>query len=203
MGQGLTGIDEAVAAVRRGGLVVIPTETVYGLAADAARPHAVARIFELKGRESSKALQVLVPGAEWLEEWAQPGTEARALAAAFWPGPLTLVVRAGPRAPAAVVSDGTIGLRVPGHPSALEVLRRTGPLAASSANRSGEATPPDVEAIVGLFGSDVDAYVDGGRIEGPASTVVDVSSGVPVVAREGAVSGAEIERALGGRFEAG
>jgi tRNA threonylcarbamoyl adenosine modification protein (Sua5/YciO/YrdC/YwlC family) len=192
------GIDEAVAALLRGDVVVLPTDTVYGLAARAEDPAAVRRIFDLKSRPRDKAVQVLVPDADWLDRLARPSEHARRLAAAFWPGPLTIVLPASRDAPPAAVSDGTIGLRVPDHPVSLDILSRVGPLVASSANRSGETTPAAVEAIRRLFGDGVAAYVDAGTIAGHASTVVDLSSGVPVIVREGAVSEGAIAQVLEG-----
>jgi tRNA threonylcarbamoyl adenosine modification protein (Sua5/YciO/YrdC/YwlC family) len=185
MGEAL---DDAVAALERGGVVVVPTETVYGLAARPDRPEAIARIFELKGRSSDKVLQLLVPGAEWLDRLSSPTETARFLAAEHWPGPLTLVVIASESAPDPVVSDGSVGLRVPNHPIATELLRRGGPLAATSANRSGDPTPTSVDEIRAVFGDGVDVYLDGGVIAGAASTVVDATNETPVILRAGAIS---------------
>ena len=195
---GAIGIDEVVAALLRGDVVVIPTDTVYGLAARAEDPAAVRRIFDLKSRHRDKAVQVLIPDAHWLDRLGRPSEYARRLAAAFWPGPLTIVLPASPDAPPAAVSEGTIGLRVPDHPVCLDILSRVGPLVASSANRSGEPTPAGVEAIRSLFGEGVAAYVDAGDIAGHASTVVHLSSGEPVIVREGAVSERTIAQALEG-----
>lgn len=203
MGAALNAIDEAAEAISRGGVVVLPTDTVYGLAADAASAEAVDRIFALKGRPSDKSLQLLVPAENWLERLGKPSEGARLLARRYWPGPLTIIVRASAQAPVQVISESTIGLRVPAHQLTAELLRRTGPLAATSANRSGEATPQDVESIRSIFGDGVDVYIDGGRIEGTASTVVDASGSEIVIVREGGVSAAEITRALEFGFEAG
>ena len=173
---------------------MIPTDTVYGLAAGAEHAEAVERIYSLKDRPSDKSLQLLVPDGEWLERLGMPSADARLLARRYWPGPLTIVVPS---------ASGTIGLRVPANGLALKLLRRTGPLAATSANRSGEQTPSDVESIRELFGDTVDVYVDGGVIDGVASTVVDTTGPEIVVVREGAVSASEIMRALECGFEAG
>ena len=196
MGQVLTGVDEAVAILDRGGVVVIPTETVYGIAA---RPDAagVARIFEVKGRPSDKSLQLLVDDASLLEVLARPSEAAKALARAFWPGPLTLVVPANDAAPQAVRTNDTIGLRQPAHPVALELLARTGPLAASSANRSGEHAATTIEGIHDVFGDLVDGYVDGGYIDESASTVVALIDDEPTFLRVGVLSEAAVKSALG------
>jgi L-threonylcarbamoyladenylate synthase len=169
---------------------------VYGLAARADRLEGVERIFALKGRPKDKLLQLLVAGEDWLERAGLPSEQAQALARRYWPGPLTIVVRCGPAAPVAFASAPTIGLRFPSHPIAAEIIGRTGPLAATSANRSGEATPKDVPSIRSVFADGVDVYVDAGSIDGSASTVVDTTGAEPVVLREGAIPLEEIRRVL-------
>lgn len=203
MGTPLSSIDEAVGALERGGVVVIPTDTVYGLAASSDHPDAIERIFRIKGRSTEKALQLLVGGGEWLERLGRPSDEARALAHRYWPGPLTLVIEAREEVPSPLTRDGKVGLRVPDHPVARQIIARVGVVVASSANRSGEATPDDLASIRSLFGENVDAYVDGGRIESRASTVVDMSGPSAVMKREGAIPTEEIVRALELGFEAG
>jgi tRNA threonylcarbamoyl adenosine modification protein (Sua5/YciO/YrdC/YwlC family) len=192
-----------VAALERGGLAVIPTDTVYGVVAAADRVDAVERIFALKERATSKSLQLLVEQEDAIEIYGHPSREARRLASRYWPGPLTIVVRASERAPNSVLSGLTIGLRMPDHAIALEIIRSTGPLAASSANRSGEPTPGSLVEIRSTFGSAIDVYVDGGTIVGRASTVVDVTRPDPVVLREGAIAADEIMRVAGFGFETG
>jgi tRNA threonylcarbamoyl adenosine modification protein (Sua5/YciO/YrdC/YwlC family) len=178
-------VDDAVAALDRGDVVVLPTETVYGLAARVDRPEAIEKIFELKGRSAEKVLQVLVPDATWLERVGDPSGAARRLADEFWPGPLTLVVRAKPDTPAVVMKDGAVGVRVPDNATTRSILARIGPVAASSANIAGEPTPDNIDAIRELFGDGVAVYIDGGTIRGSGSTVVDVSSGEMKLIREG------------------
>lgn len=194
-------MDEAVAAAARsldrGGVIVLPTDTVYGLAARADDARAVERIYELKGRDSDKPLQVLVSGSQWPSELAEASAAAQRLARAFWPGPLTIVVTAAASAPAHLVSDRGIGLRAPDHPAALALARASGPLAATSANHSGEPTPSTIEAIRDLFGSSVDVYVDGGTIDGAASTVVDLTGAEPLIVREGAITSQALKNAIG------
>ncbi len=179
---------------------MIPTDTVYGLAARADHTDAIDRIYRLKGRPSGKSLQLLVPDVTWIDRVGRPSENARVLAARFWPGPLTIVVPAnedsGP-------FGDTVGLRVPAHPLALEVLERAGAVAATSANRSGQQTPNNVASIRELFGDDVDVYIDGGTVDGVGSTVVDMTGAEPLVVREGAISRDDILHALGWRFEAG
>lgn len=176
---------------------MFPTDTVYGLGASAARPEAVQRIYELKGRQDTKPLQVLIPDTASMARLARPTPAALRLAERYWPGPLTLVV--------ATEDGGTVGLRVPGHPVALELVRAVGPIVATSANRAGEPTPTDVGPIRRIFGPSVDVYVDGGTVDGHPSTVVDLTGSELVVLREGAIPRAEIEGVIapGGPIGAG
>lgn len=196
MGEILTSVEEAVAIVDRGGVVVVPTETVYGLAC---RPENVAKIAELKQRSVERSVQLLVPGAEWLTRVGRPNELALALADAFWPGPLTLVVHSSADAPRALVFDGTIGVRVPAHPIAMELLALCGPLAASSANETGKPTPSTVLEIRSIFGPRADGYLDGGEISGSGSTVIDATDDIPVLLREGPIMRSDVERVTKGR----
>lgn len=184
MGQVLTSVAEVAKVLSTGGICVVPTETVYGLAC-LPETGAIERIFEVKDRPANKTLQLLIPGASWLERFGVASPQARALAAEFWPGPLTLVVGASQEAPAAVSGEGTIGLRVPAHPLALELLELTGPLAATSANLAGEPTPPTIAEISKVFGDSVDGYLDGGYIDGSGSSVVSVVGGEVSILRDG------------------
>lgn len=200
MEQVLSAIDDAARAIADGGLVVVPTETVYGIVAKP-EPDTVARIFALKDRPQDKSIQLLVPGAEWLDRVGHPSADARLLGAAFWPGPLTLVVWARTDAPPGVVFERTIGVRVPAHPIAQDLLARCGPLAASSANASGEPTPPTVDGVRSVFGAAVQMYLDGGPAPGTGSTVLDVTGERAVVLREGPITAEMLKGVLGGRFE--
>jgi L-threonylcarbamoyladenylate synthase len=202
VGVVLGSISEAVAIIDRGGVLVMPTETVYGFVS---RPDAegVARIFDVKHRPQDKTLQLLIPDAGWLDSLAVPSADARALAGAFWPGPLTLVVPSGPDTPDAVRRDGTVGMRVPAHPVALDLLAATGPLAASSANRSGSPPLPTVGQIREVFGDEVDGYLDGEYIDGPGSTVVSALDGVVRILRAGSLDADAIRPLVTGRFERG
>lgn len=194
-------IDEAVAVLRRGGLVAVPTETVYGLAADASNPAAVARIFAAKGRPSDHPLIVHLPGAEALDDWAsEVATSARALADACWPGPLTLVLRRRPRVPDAVTGGrDTVGLRVPDHALTGRLLRRFGGgLAAPSANRFGRVSPTRAEHVVADLGDRVDLVLDGGPCQvGVESTIVEVLDGRVAVLRTGAITVEQVEAITG------
>jgi L-threonylcarbamoyladenylate synthase len=184
-------IDTAVRVLRAGGLVAIPTETVYGLAADAANTDAVRRIFAVKARPADHPLIVHLAAAEQLGEWATaiPRTAA-ILADACWPGPLTLLV---PRANHVldVVTGGrsTLGVRVPAHPLTLELLARFGGgLAAPSANRFGKVSPTTADHVRADLGGDVDFVLDGGPCPiGVESTIVDCTVEPPQVLRPGGI----------------
>ncbi len=182
-------VDAAAAALARGELIGLPTETVYGLAGAARDERAVARIFALKGRPAEHPLIVHLAGAAQLDAWAREVTPAaRALAAALWPGPLTLILK---RAPG--VSDlltggqDTIGLRVPAHPWAQAVLARFGDgVAAPSANRYGHLSPTTAQHVREEFGDALPLVLDGGPCEiGIESTIVDVSGADVRVLRPG------------------
>lgn len=195
-----TGIARCAAALRAGSLVAVPTETVYGLAADALSPTAVAEVFRRKGRPSENPLIVHVgsagEAAALASEWP---AEATALAAEFWPGPLTLVVPKAAHVPPATTGGlGTVALRVPRHPVALRLLERAGiPLAAPSANRFGSLSPTTAAAVLEALGGDVDV-LDGGNCEvGIESTVLDLASCPPRLLRPGQVGLPQIEATLG------
>lgn len=194
-------LRRAVAALRRGGLVGMPTETVYGLAADADDADAIRRIFAAKGRPADHPLIVHIGGAAQLDDWAvDVPAAARALAEALWPGPLTLLLARGPRV-LDVVTGGlpTVGLRVPAHPVALRLLRDFGGgLAAPSANRFGRVSPTSAADVRSELGDAVDVVLDGGPATiGVESTIVDLSSGDPVVLRPGGVPRERLAELLG------
>lgn len=194
-------IAHAAAILRGGGLVAFPTETVYGLGADATNPDAVRRIFAAKGRPADHPLIVHVGDAGELAAWAREIPEnARRLADAFWPGPLTLILRRS-----ASVSDlvtggqDTVGVRVPSHPVAQLLLRAFGGgIAAPSANRFGRISPTTAEHVRAELGDRVDLVLDGGASEvGIESAIVDVSGDVPRLLRPGMIGTRQIETVLG------
>ena len=192
------GVEAAVSALRRGDLVVLPTDTVYGVAADAFAPAAVGALLEAKGRARDVPVAVLVGSWRTLDGLAEDVTgQVRALVEAFWPGGLTLVVRAAP----SLVWDlgetrGTVGVRMPLHPVALAVLEQTGPLAVSSANRSGLPPAADAAEAARQLGTAVPVYLDGGPVEGTASTVVDLTGDRPRLLRAGLVPAGELRDLL-------
>ena len=190
-------MSDPVAALRSGEVIVIPTDTVYGLACLPRLSDAVARIFELKGRPDDKPLPVLGDAIGALETVAEFDDRATALARTYWPGPLTLVL---PRAPGFTYDLGggdtsTVAVRVPKSAVTLELLGRTGPLAVTSANRSGEEPAITIEEARRVFGDGVAAYVEGDGGEGSPSTVISLV-GPPRVLREGALSFIELMDSL-------
>jgi L-threonylcarbamoyladenylate synthase len=194
-------IERAVAVLRAGGLVAFPTETVYGLGADAASAAAVRRIFEVKGRPSTHPVIVHLADAAQLPAWAlEVPDAARRLARRYWPGPLTLILRR-----AAGVSDAvtggqdTVALRVPSHPVARGLLARFGGgIAAPSANRHGRVSATTAEHVRREFGAQVACVLDGGEAEvGIESAIVDLSGARPALLRPGSIGAGEIEIALG------
>ncbi|MGL4172716.1 MAG: L-threonylcarbamoyladenylate synthase [Actinomycetota bacterium] len=195
--------DTASDAVNRGEVIVIPTDTVYGVGADAFSPAAVAALLAAKGRGRSMPPPVLVPTRHAVDALAYDITEAtRELVAAFWPGPLTLVCHAQPTL-AWDLGDthGTVALRMPLHRVALAVLARTGPLAVTSANRTGRPPAVTVEEAVEQLGDAVSIYVDAGPSQSAvASTVVDVTADVPVLLRRGPITDDQI-RAITGELQ--
>ncbi len=194
-------IEQAVAALRRGALIALPTETVYGLGADASNELAVRRIFAAKGRPSSHPLIVHVADLAAARTWSTGlGPVGERLAAAFWPGPLTLIVRRSARASDAVTGgQDTVGLRVPSHPLALALLRAfDGGIAAPSANRFGRVSPTTAQHVRDELGDEIDVLLDGGPCSvGVESTIVDVSSGVPRLLRPGGLALEQLESTLG------
>ena len=193
-------ISVAVAALREGGLVAFPTETVYGLGADAANPEALRRLFAVKGRPATHPVIVHLGEPDEIDEWAIDVTDvAHDLARACWPGPLTLVLRRSRRVPDEVTGGrDTVGLRVPGHQLALRLLREFGGgVAAPSANRFGRVSPTTAADVRADLGDDVDVVLDGGPCDvGVESTIVDCASGEPAILRPGGVGPERLEHIL-------
>jgi L-threonylcarbamoyladenylate synthase len=195
------GIEAAAEILRRGGLVAFPTETVYGLAADATSDAAVARIYAAKARPGANPLIAHVPSLEAALEQGVFSADALRLAKEFWPGPLTLVVPLAPTATvckAARVGQPNIALRVPAHPVALDVISAAGrPLAAPSANRSGRVSPVTAAHVARDLGGEIDLILDGGRCPvGVESTVIECLDG-PRLLRPGGIARYDVEGVLG------
>jgi L-threonylcarbamoyladenylate synthase len=194
-------IAEAVAAARRGELIVLPTDTVYGIGTRPDDRDATDRLFAAKQRPANLSLPVLVHDTSEAAAVATFDERAERLAQECWPGGLTLVLARVERSRGWDLGGDaeTVGVRVPAHPLALAVLARTGPLAMTSANRSGEPPARTCDELVAAFGDLVTVYLCGGdALEGTASTVIDIAHGAPRVLRSGAVGSEVIERLLAG-----
>ncbi len=190
------GRGEAVTTLRAGGLVALPTDTVYGIAVALDTPNGIERLFRAKDRPPDRGITLLVASAAQAASIGEMGPAAAALAAACWPGGLTLVVpqRAGIDLPAALTGGAaTVGLRLPDHPAPVALALGIGPLPTTSANRSGFPEAPDAASIVDQLGAAVDLVLDGGMAHGgPASTVIDCTGERPRILRPGAVALATI-----------
>ncbi len=199
-------VDEALEVIRNGGLVAIPTETVYGLAADASSDAAVRRIFAAKGRPADHPLIVHVADATQLPDWAaEVPPSAATLADTCWPGPLTLLVpKAAHVLPVVTGGRGTVGVRVPAHPLTLELLARFGGgLAAPSANRFGMVSPTTAEHVRADLGDLVDYVLDGGPCPiGVESTIVDCTVSPAQILRPGGIPSEQVEHLLDGQVAA-
>jgi len=195
-------IETAAAILRKGGVVAMPTETVYGLAADASNPAAVKRIFEIKGRPADHPLIVHIADESQLGHWAREvPRSAKLLARQFWPGPLTLILPRSQQVPDIITgTQDTVGLRIPDHPVALALLRALGPhgaLAAPSANRYGRISPTTAAHVREELGANVDMILDGGPCQvGLESTIVSCIGDTVTVLRPGGIPVAAIEEVL-------
>jgi len=191
-------MTRARGALRAGECVVMPTDTVYGIGADAFNGEATGRIFELKRRPRSLPLPILVsrPKQAWaLSSHVPP--EATELVAAFWPGALTLILPETELTWEIGDTRGGVAVRMPAHDDLLALLESVGPLAVTSANVTGLPTPPTVQEIAEVFGDGVGVYLDGGTSPSEqGSTIVDLAKDAPVLVREGAIPASEIERVL-------
>lgn len=188
-------LDECARVTETGNLLVIPTDTVYGIAADAFSASAVASLLAAKGRGRDMPPPVLVPRAETVFGLVD-GVDERilALTARFWPGPLTIIANAQPSLDWDLGdTHGTVAVRMPDDEYALALLSRTGPLAVSSANLSGRPAATTVDEAQEMLGDDVDIYVDGGaRTSGLSSTIIDLSGDAPRIVRRGPIESAEL-----------
>lgn len=192
----------AIETLTQGGVVVYPTDTVYGVGCRIDDDAAVRRLFVLKGRPHTEALPVLLADVAQLDQYARDvPPAARRLVSRFWPGALTVVVRRSERVPSLVAGGGpTVALRVPNHPVPRALVRAVGvPIVGTSANTHGMPSPVTAQLAVYDLGDRVDLVLDGGRVPGGReSTVVDVTSQSPRVVRQGAIPAKEIESLFGG-----
>lgn len=195
-----TEMDTAVSILQQGGLVAFPTETVYGLGADAENLLALERLYAVKGRPRNHPVIVHIASAAYLDRWVSHLPDAaKLLAQAFWPGPLTLILPRSERVPDAVTGgQDTVGIRVPDHPVALALLEAFGGgVAAPSANRFGRLSPTCATHVQADLGDDVDCVLDGGACPvGVESTIVAFQEGLPVILRPGMITSADIAAVL-------
>ena len=195
----LQSIDEAVALLRQGQLVALPTETVYGLGGDASNPLAIRQIYAAKGRPAGHPVIVHLAASADIEQWATPNNHAEILRDAFWPGPLTMILPKHPRVLAEVTGGGeTVGLRMPAHLLTQAILEQLGTgLAAPSANRFGRVSPTTAAHVIDELGPEIHV-LDGGPCSiGIESTIVDLSGATPAILRQGSISSAEIQALIG------
>ncbi|MET9496773.1 L-threonylcarbamoyladenylate synthase [Streptomyces sp. NPDC006552] len=194
-----TGLREAASAVRRGELVVLPTDTVYGVGADAFTAEAVGDLLEAKGRGRNMPSPVLIGSPNTLHGLVTDFSEmAWELVDAFWPGALTIVAKHQPSLQWDLgETRGTVAVRMPLHPVAIELLNEVGPMAVSSANLTGHRSPEDCDAAQEMLGDSVSVYLDGGPTPGIVpSSIVDVTGKVPVLLRAGALSADELRKVV-------
>ncbi|MER5930080.1 L-threonylcarbamoyladenylate synthase [Streptomyces sp. NPDC002054] len=194
-----TGLREAASAVRRGELVVLPTDTLYGIGADAFSAEAVGDLLAAKGRGRNMPTPVLIGSPNTLHGLVTDFSEqAWELVDAFWPGALTLVARHQPSLAWDLgETGGTVAVRMPLHPVAIELLTEVGPMAVSSANLTGHPAPEDCDAARAMLGDSVSVYLDGGPTPGiQPSSIVDVTGKVPVLLREGALTADQLREVV-------
>ena len=193
-------IDEAVAMLKRGNVIAFPTETFYGLGADARSEEAIEKIFGIKGRDFKNPILVVIGDVRHLEAFADDvPDEARKLMIRFWPGPLTIVFRAAPSvSPKLTAGSGKIGIRLTSHPIAMEISKRLGgPVTATSANLSGAPECSSTVEVISQLEGKLDGIVDGGHTPGgKGSTIVDVTAYPPKVLREGMIPSSLIQDTL-------
>ncbi|MGD8822476.1 MAG: L-threonylcarbamoyladenylate synthase [Anaerolineales bacterium] len=194
-------IARALQVLQADGIVAIPTDTVYGLAVRAFSPQAIERLYLVKQREADKAIPILIAGLEALTQVAlKPTPAAQRLAARFWPGPLTLVLYGHPALPSNLSADKTIGVRVPDHPAALNLLSAAGPLAVTSANLSGDPPARLAGEVLQSLRDKIELILDAGETPGgQPSTVVNCTGSYPDILRRGPISQDEIIRVFQNR----
>jgi L-threonylcarbamoyladenylate synthase len=192
-------VSIAFEIIKSGGTIAFPTDTVYGLAVDPFNSQAIKRIYAIKERSMEKAIPILIGDLQQLERLVSEINEfAKILAQNFWPGPLTMILQKAPILPEALSLYPTIGVRMPNHEFAINLMRRTGPLATTSANISGDANPRTGLDVLSQLGGRIDLLLDGGETPGAIpSTVVDISSEPIRLLREGPISRTDLSVLLG------
>jgi L-threonylcarbamoyladenylate synthase len=192
-------INETIALIQSGGVVAIPTDTVYGIACSAFNSSAIKSLFEIKIRETIKAIPVLVSDLDQVKNVARDLNENMIkLAGKFWPGALTLIVLKNDLLPSELTIFPTVGIRMPDHDWLRDIIRKTGPLAATSANISGESSPSSANQVLEQLDNRIEVIIDGGESKiGISSTVVDCSGKEIIILREGAITREQILKSLG------
>jgi len=182
-------ITEAARIISSGGVVALPTDTLYGLAADPCNATAVERLFQIKHRPAERPISLLISNRAMLREWVSEVTPAAArLMDAFWPGPLTLIFKGAALPDRLTAGTGTIAIRLPASPFLVRLIETVGrPITATSANRSGGADLHSAQEVLATLGGEVDLVIDGGVREGLPSTLVDVTGTVSTIIRPGAI----------------
>jgi L-threonylcarbamoyladenylate synthase len=194
----LDSIGAALKVLNDGGIIAFPTDTVYGLAAPAFSPAGIEKLYQIKDRALTKAIPILIGELAHLHLIAPDmPASAQTLAARFWPGALTLVIPRSPALPEVLSANPTVAVRMPDHTYALNLIRRSGPLAATSANLSGQANPLSAGDVLEQLGGRVDLILDGGPVDGGIpSTIVDCAGAKPSILRQGAIPENQIFAAL-------
>lgn len=200
-------INEAVAVLKKGGLIAFPTDTFYGLGVDTANSEAVGRVYAVKKRDYKKPILILIDDKNGVSKYVKEMPDiAKKLMDKFWPGPLTLIFYASAKLPLALLGDTMkIGIRVPGNPVTRLFLKIAGfPVTATSANLSGEPSPSAPKDVIANLGEKIDIILDAGRTTGiKESTVIDITEYPPVCIREGMITAKEIEDFLGIKLRRG
>jgi L-threonylcarbamoyladenylate synthase len=187
-------ISLASGIIKNGGVIAFPTDTVYGIGASAFDEGAIERIFEIKERSKDKAIPILISDRSGISLISSsPDQQISQIMDRFWPGPLTLILSAAPELPTNLSTTGTIGIRIPDHDATLDLLQATGPLAATSANLSGEENTLTAQEVLQSLGGKIDLVLDGGKSPGGVpSTVLDCTSDPFQLLREGEISESDI-----------
>jgi len=191
-------IPHAVDILKHGGLVAFPTDTVYGVGALASSPDTIECIFTVKGRNRSQAVAILIEDLSDLDSVATNIPQiAHTLAKEYWPGPLTIILPRHPKLPAIIAPTQTVGIRIPDHPFTLKLLRKTGPLAVTSANRSGGESPITAQQVLKHLAGRIHLIIDGGQTPGGIpSTVVDCTTPELKILREGPITLEELTKTI-------
>lgn len=190
--------QKALNVIRAGGVVAVPTDTVYGIACSVKNPKAIQSLYDIKIREINKAIPVLIADLDQIDQVAKNlNDQARKLSKTFWPGALTLIVEKNSQLPENLTIHPTVGMRMPAHEWLRSLMRITGPLACTSANISGEASPATARQVLDQLDERIELIIDGGECKGGiSSTVVDCSTDDIVILRKGGITSEEIHSVL-------